>query len=252
MSEDQGAGQESQRLRELYEQRAAKADALRAAGTDPYPARTERSHTLAEARAAFEEAAEDEPPNVAVAGRITAIRNMGQIAFLDIADGSDRLQILAQEKPLGDGWALLDQLDLGDFVAAAGEMTRTRRGEVSLGASSLSLISKALRPAPEKFHGLQDTEARYRQRYLDLQVNEDSRQVFERRSRIVAALRRFMDGRGFMEVETPVLQRTSLSVEESIAGPAIVEQFDATTVIEPGMVARLDSAGNILIETGAS
>ena len=197
----------SDRLQELYDRRLAKAAALRAQGLDPYPARTGRDHTLSEARAAFEaaEGAETEPPSVTVAGRVTNVRGQGKVVFVDVRDGDGRLQLFCRVAALEDG-AALEQLDLGDFVEAQGPLMRTRRGEVSVEVRRLALITKALRPPPEKFHGLQDQEARYRQRYLDLQSNEESLEVFRLRSRIVAALRRRMDSRGFVEVETPVLQ----------------------------------------------
>jgi lysyl-tRNA synthetase class 2 len=212
----------SERQRELTGQRRHKAESLRAVGQDPYPARTVRTHTLAEAQAAFvsyEGAAGEASgataggagPRVVVAGRVTALRDLGKIAFLDVRDGSGKLQLhcgrdTVQSTEQSWGWELLGSLDLGDFVEASGTMIRTRRGEVSLDVEGWRLLTKALRSPPEKFHGLQDVEARYRQRYLDLQANPESRQVFETRSRVIAALRRWMDDRGFLEVETPVLQ----------------------------------------------
>ncbi len=205
-------GRPSERLRELRRQRLQKAGALRAAGVDPYPARGGGPLTrIAEARSRFEAAeaagtADADAPPVRVAGRITNLRRLGKLAFLDLRDGSGAVQLMCRRNLLGDGWTLLASLDLGDFVEAAGAMLRTRTGEVSVDAAELRLLTKSLRPPPEKFHGLQDVEARYRQRYLDLQANEDSRAVLVRRSRIVAAVRRFMESRGFLEVETPVLQ----------------------------------------------
>ena len=218
----------SERQRELTEQRRQKAAALRAAGQEPYPARVARSHTLAEAEAefvAFEEAAGESNvaaaggagPQVVVAGRVTALRDLGKIAFLDLRDGSGKLQLHCGRERFqsseggtaeegSGGWELLGSLDLGDFVEARGTMMRTRRGEMSVDVTGWRLLTKALRSPPEKFHGLQDVEARYRQRYLDLQANPESRAVFETRSRVIATLRRWMDARGFLEVETPVLQ----------------------------------------------
>ena len=204
----------SERQRELHQQRRQKAESLRAAGSDPYPARTSRTHTLAQAKAefvAFEEAASGAAPSVVVAGRVTALRNLGKIAFLDLRDGSGELQLHCGRDAVthegeSAGWGLLESLDLGDFVEAWGSMMRTRRGEVSVDVEGWRLLAKALRSPPEKFHGLRDVEARYRQRYLDIQSNPGSREVFEVRSRVIAALRRWMDERGFLEVETPVLQ----------------------------------------------
>ena len=210
----------SERLQELSAQRRAKADALRAEGVDPYPARGGgRVIRVAEARASFEAfesagsapaasgaPAEAEAPATRVAGRITNLRNLGKLAFLDVRDGSGTIQLMCRRNTLLDSWAVLRALDLGDFVEAAGPLMRTRTGEVSVDASELILLTKSLRPPPEKFHGLHDVEVRYRQRYLDLQANDDSREVLVRRSQIVAAVRRFMEARGFLEVETPVLQ----------------------------------------------
>ncbi len=200
---------DSDRLRDLIAQRRHKADALRARGIDPYPARVSRSHTIDAARTAFAqaEAGAADPLTATVAGRVMAVRNMGHLAFLDLQDGSGRLQLHCRPDALGPGaWSLLDAIDLGDFLQATGPLIRTRRGEISVDVRDWRLLTKALRPPPEKFHGLQDMEARYRQRYLDLLMNEESRAVFLARSRIISAIRRFMDGRGFMEVETPVLQ----------------------------------------------
>ncbi len=197
-------------LRELVEQRTAKANALRADGIDPYPPRTERSHEIGQARALFEAheatTADADSPTVTVAGRVTAMRHMGRIAFLDLRDESGQMQLLASRRALGDTWPMLNLIDIGDFVEAGGTLIRTRTGEISVQADSVRMLSKALRPPPEKFHGLQDIEVRYRQRYLDLIANDDAKQVLRQRSWIVSEMRRFMDERGFLEVETPVLQ----------------------------------------------
>ena len=200
----------SERLEALRAQRLEKVAALRREGVDPYPARGGGQVTpIAEARAAFEEAEEaggESGPATRVAGRVTNLRDLGKLAFLDVRDGSGTIQLMCRRNRLLDGWGVLQALDLGDFVEASGDLIRTRTGEITVGAGTLILLTKALRPPPEKWHGLQNVEARYRQRYLDLQANERSREVFVQRSRIIAALRRFMDERGFLEVETPVLQ----------------------------------------------
>ena len=209
---DQPAPQlsESDYLVAIMQERIAKAEALRAEGVDPYPQRTSRDGDLAQARARFEQHEADQPdadgPPTTVAGRITAVRNMGRIAFLDLADDSAALQVIASRRGLGEDWGLLERLDLGDFLEASGALVRSRRGEISVMAESLTLLTKTLRPPPEKFHGLQDIEIRYRQRYLDLIANDAAKQVLRQRSQIIAAMRRFMDARGFLEVETPVLQ----------------------------------------------
>ena len=210
MTADQPSGSDTRYLREIMAERQAKADALRGEGIDPYPLRTGRTHTIGEARALFEEheqnASDSEGPPATVAGRIAAMRNMGRIAFIDLEDDTGQIQIMASKRALGESWGLLDAFDLGDFIEASGLLIRSRRGEISVQAESLAMLSKALRPPPEKYHGLQDVETRYRQRYLDLIANDEAKEVLRTRSKIVSAMRRFMDDRGFLEVETPVLQ----------------------------------------------
>ena len=197
------------REEELIAQRLEKLERLRANHIDPYPPRYPRTHTTQQAVALFEaqeRAGNPHPPEqVSVAGRITALRRMGKASFLDIRDGSGRLQLHLRQDLLGEGYGLLSELDLGDFLGAQGPLFRTRTGEVTLGANQLTLLTKTLRPPPEKWHGLADVEKRYRQRYLDLMANEEVRSLFQLRSRMVSAIRRFMEARGFLEVETPVL-----------------------------------------------
>src|ERR687892_2677736 len=135
-----------------------------------------------------------------VAGRVMARRDMGKLVFLDLVDRSGRLQLLCREEKTGPV-----DLDLGDVVGATGVPARTRRGEPSLAVSALELLAKNRRPLPDTFHGLQDVETRYRQRYLDLLVNEESRADALLRVRVVSAIRRYLDGHGFVEVETPIL-----------------------------------------------
>jgi lysyl-tRNA synthetase class 2 len=200
----------SERPDEFYEQRLAKLERWRGRGVDPFPPRYRRSHSNDEARAAFEawEAAgsNGDGPVVSIAGRITARRDMGKARFLDLRDGSGRLQTYCKADILGKAFESLDDFDIGDFAGATGRLFRTKTGEVTVEAADLVLLAKALRQPPEKWHGLQDVEIRYRQRYLDLVANDDVRQLFQTRSRVVAAMRRFLDARGFIEVETPVLQ----------------------------------------------
>jgi lysyl-tRNA synthetase class 2 len=142
-----------------------------------------------------------------VPGRVKSIRQHGKSAFLDIHDGKEKLQLFIRRDGLPETAALvLDNLDLGDVVGAAGALIRTRTGELSLKVEDLTLLSKALRPLPEKWHGLADVETRYRQRYLDLATNEESRRVFEVRAALVKGIREFLDARGFLEVETPMMQ----------------------------------------------
>lgn len=201
---------DSHRLREIISERQAKAASLRTSGIDPYPQRTGRTHTIGECLEIFSAHEADAPdtdgPRVTTAGRITALRNMGRIAFIDLEDDTGRIQILASKRALGESWGVLDAFDLGDFLEASGPLIRSRRGEISVQADVVVMLSKTLRPPPEKYHGLQDVETRYRQRYLDLIANYEAKEVLRTRSKIVSAMRRFMDDRGFLEVETPVLQ----------------------------------------------
>ncbi len=190
------------------EVRKAKRAALIAAGRDPYGSRFDYSHHVEElveqyAGLADGESTEDE---VRVAGRIMARRIQGKIAFLEVADATGKMQLFCRVNALGDeAYAELCDLDLGDWIGVDGTMMRTKRGQLSVAVASFELLSKALRPLPEKFHGLADKETRYRQRYVDLIVNPEVRDTFAKRSAIVSAIRRYMEGEGFMEVETPFL-----------------------------------------------
>jgi lysyl-tRNA synthetase class 2 len=182
---------------------------LRERGIDPYPPRFGRTHAAIEAAAAFEawEASPtDDPPAATVAGRVTALRRMGKAAFLDLRDGTGRIQVSARLDHLGEpGFEILKDVDLGDILGAAGPLFRTKTGEITVDAESLTMLAKSLQAPPEKWHGLTDVEQRYRQRYRDLIANAEVRDLFALRSRVVSAVRRFLDGRGFIEVETPVL-----------------------------------------------
>lgn len=198
-----GAGAAPHRpLETLIEQRKAKLAALRARGIDPFRNKFTPSETCAQARANYAEGRE-----VAVAGRITAHRDMGKSMFVDIRDQSGRIQLYAQKNVLGDEqFELFKDLDLGDFIGARGTMFTTKTGEISVRVSSFVILAKALRPPPAKWHGLEDTELRYRQRYLDLMANPEVLELFLKRSQIVREIRNFLHARGFVEVETPVLQ----------------------------------------------
>jgi lysyl-tRNA synthetase class 2 len=196
---------------ELIQIRREKLARLRARGTDPYPARTSRTHTATEATSAFERweaaGATGDAPAVTVAGRITALRDMGKASFLDVRDGTDRIQCYIKKDIIGeDAYGGLADLDLGDFLALSGPLFRTRTQEITVEARSYGVLTKALRPPPEKWHGVEDVEIRYRQRYLDLMANAEVREIFRKRAAIIANIRRFLDARDFMEVETPVLQ----------------------------------------------
>ena len=199
----------SAREEELYRERLAKLNRLRQRGIDPYPTRFDRTHTSTAAIAAFEasEAASQDAPTVTVGGRLTALRRMGKAAFLDLQDGDGRIQVFARADNLNpaDFETLKDDIDLGDILGFSGPLIRTRAGEISVQAESLTMLSKSLQTPPEKWHGLTDTEQRYRQRYRDLIANEETRELFRLRSNVVSAIRRFLDARGFIDVETPIL-----------------------------------------------
>ena len=196
-----------QRGDELLRNRRLKLERLLARGIDPFPPRFNRSHTTAQAVAALAGpgGAEVEGSEVSVAGRMIRMRSMGKASFADIEDSEGNIQLFLRKNTLGDEYALLDDLDLGDFVGATGTMMRTRTGEVSVQVQTFTLLAKALRPPPEKFHGLRDVEQRYRQRYLDLISNREVHETMRSRSRIVSAIRAFFDSRGYLEVDTPVL-----------------------------------------------
>ena len=178
---------------------------MAAAGDPVFPSRVPRSHLAAAARSLADE---PDAPEVDVAGRIMSLRRMGKTSFAALRDGSGEVQLFLNAGELGaDTYRhVLDVLDVGDIVSAGGPVFRTRAGEPSVRAQRLTVAVKALRPLPEKWRGLQDPEARYRQRYLDVIANQDVRERFEARTRIVSTIRRVLDAQGFMEVETPSLQ----------------------------------------------
>jgi len=195
---------------ELIAQRLEKRARLLDLG-DPYPARTTRTHEAAAAVAeleASEAVGHDRTDRaVTVAGRITAQRLMGRAAFLDVRDGSGRLQLHVRNDAVSpEMFEQLPLLDLGDFIEASGPLFRTRTGEPTVAVTSYAILAKAVRPPPEKWHGVQDVEIRYRQRHLDLMSNERSRAIARTSANVVAAVRRFFHERGFIELETPVLQ----------------------------------------------
>jgi lysyl-tRNA synthetase class 2 len=194
---------------EIIALRTAKLERLRSRGIDPYPARFHPSHTAQQAIDLLGDGGETSDP-VTVAGRITAMRQMGKASFIDLRDGSGRIQTYVKEDVVGaQAYDTLHDIDLGDFLGVRGPLFRTKTGEPTVQVSELTLLAKALRAPPEKWHGLQDTELRYRQRYLDLVANQEAREAFITRSRVISAVRRFLDERGFLEVETPVLQASA-------------------------------------------
>src|SRR5437762_2165598 len=190
-------------------QRREKLEALRAQGLDPFGGRFPVTHWAAPLAERLRSAGEEELKGVepvSLAGRIVALRDHGKSCFAHLMDYTGRIQLYARADRLGDDYARFTDLDLGDFIGVTGEMFRTRTGELTVNVKAWSFLAKALRPPPEKWHGLKDVETRYRQRYVDLVVNADVRAIFLLRARLVAALRRFLDARGFLEVETPMMQ----------------------------------------------
>jgi lysyl-tRNA synthetase class 2 len=186
----------------LIEQRKAKLAALRAQGIDPFQNKFTPTETCAEARGNYLEGRE-----VAVAGRITAHRDMGKSMFIDVRDQSGRIQCYAQKNVLGDEqFHIFTHLDLADFVGVKGALFTTKTGEISIKLASFTILAKALRPPPAKWHGLEDTEIRYRQRYLDLIANPDVKKIFLQRSEIIHEIRNFFHERKYVEVETPAMQ----------------------------------------------
>jgi lysyl-tRNA synthetase class 2 len=197
----------------LIAQRREKLEALRASGANPFGRAFETSGAIAEVREKFSEGV-----TLRAAGRITAHRDMGKSHFVDLHDSTGRIQVYIHAKEVGaDLIEMFKLVDLGDFIGVEGTCFLTKTGEPTLKVHKLEMLGKSLRPLPEKWHGLQDVETRYRQRYLDLLTNEQSRAVFEKRITIVREIRHFMEARGFLEVETPMLQ--------AVAGGAAAEPF---------------------------
>jgi lysyl-tRNA synthetase class 2 len=201
------------RLDAINEQKRLKLEKLRARDIDPYPHRFERTHSAEEAIKHLEsrekkgEAAGQEKGLISVAGRIMAIRKMGKASFFDIRDGSGKIQLLFQSTSLHEAQLeLFKDLDIGDIVGVRGNLLRTRTGEPTIAVADFTLLAKSLQPLPEKWHGLSDIDTRYRQRYIDLIANGEVKEIFRVRSRTIAAVRQFLDQRGFIEVETPVFQ----------------------------------------------
>jgi lysyl-tRNA synthetase, class II len=200
-------------LSEHQQRRLGKLRELREQGIDPYPPRSNRTHTALEAQERFADLepsldGEHDAEEITVAGRVSAVRDMGRSVFCHVRDGSGTIQLFLRRNDLGEdrhSW-FKRMIDMGDFIEAKGRLFRTRTGEITVHVSDVALLSKALTPPPEKWHGLVDVETRYRQRYADLIANEEVRDVFVKRSLIVRAMRQFFDSRGFLEVETPTLQ----------------------------------------------
>jgi lysyl-tRNA synthetase, class II len=193
---------------DLLAERRAKLKRLREAGIEPYPHGFPDRTEVAAVRESHEgiEPGEETSDRYRVAGRLIAKREHGKSAFLDLIDGTGQIQVQARVDELGDAYEGLLALDVGDIVGIEGTVFASRRGELTIRAEAWELLSKSLRPPPEKFHGLEDVETRYRRRELDLMANEETRELFVTRTRTISAVRRWLDSRGFLEVETPVLQ----------------------------------------------
>jgi len=195
----------SSRLERITSQKLESLNRIRGKGINPYPHCYHPSHAIKEAVALFEQGGKAE--SISLAGRIMARRSMGKMVFADIRDGSGKIQLCFRYDLLGkEEFELLDEIDIGDIIGAEGRLFRTKAGEITLEVSHFTMLCKSLRPLPEKWHGLADVEKRYRKRYLDLISNEETRNMFILRSKIITAIRNFLDSHGFVEVETPVLQ----------------------------------------------
>lgn len=197
---------------DLRQNRVDKLARFRARGDEPFKYSFDRTSSIAEARAAFEKAALTAPDpahsdiHVALAGRMTAFRTHGKTAFADIRDESGRLQLYFKKDALGDEvFSTLHDLDLGDFIGGTGKLFRTRTDEITIAVERFELLAKSLRPLPEKYHGLTDVETRYRRRYLDFVANPEVKDIFRKRSGVIASMRKWLIERGYLEVETPML-----------------------------------------------
>jgi lysyl-tRNA synthetase class 2 len=198
------------RLDRIAQQRRQKLEKLRKRGIDPYPSSYERSHTTRQALELLErqeKKSQTRTKAVSLAGRLTAMRRMGKTSFADLRDSEGKIQLCVYKDRLDKkALELFQDLDIGDIIGVSGKLFRTRTGEPTLDVESFTMLAKSLQPLPEKWHGLADVETRYRQRYLDLIANAPAREVFQVRSQAIAAIRQFLNKRGFIEVETPVLQ----------------------------------------------
>lgn len=209
MAENQNAADQASTLNDERATRLAKRAALFEAGQNPYPEHSELEDYVADIEAKYAELAdgEDTEDVVKIAGRVVAKRGQGKIMFIVVRDATAEIQLFCRINDMDEAaWNTLKALDLGDILDVTGVVVRTQRGQLSVAPKSATLLSKAVRPLPEKFHGLSDKETRYRQRYVDLIANDDVRETFRKRSQILSTFRRFMESDGYMEVETPILQ----------------------------------------------
>lgn len=209
MAENQNAADQASTLNDERATRLAKRAALFEAGQNPYPEHSELEDYVADIETKYADLAdgEDTEDVVKIAGRVVAKRGQGKIMFIVVRDATAEIQLFCRINDMDEAaWNTLKALDLGDILGVTGVVVRTQRGQLSVAPKSANLLSKAVRPLPEKFHGLSDKETRYRQRYVDLIANDDVRETFRKRSQILSTFRRFMESDGYMEVETPILQ----------------------------------------------
>ena len=209
MAENQNAADQASTLNDERATRLTKRAALFEAGQNPYPEHSELEDYVADIEAKYAELAdgEDTEDVVKIAGRVVAKRGQGKIMFIVVRDATAEIQLFCRINDMDEAaWSTLKALDLGDILGVTGVVVRTQRGQLSVAPKSATLLAKAVRPLPEKFHGLSDKETRYRQRYVDLIANDDVRETFRKRSQILSTFRRFMESDGYMEVETPILQ----------------------------------------------
>lgn len=209
MAENQNAADQASTLNDERATRLAKRAALFEAGQNPYPEHSELEDYVADIEAKYAELAdgEDTEDVVKIAGRVVAKRGQGKIMFIVVRDATGEIQLFCRINDMDEAaWNTLKSLDLGDILGVTGVVVRTQRGQLSVAPKSATLLAKAVRPLPEKFHGLSDKETRYRQRYVDLIANDDVRETFRKRSQILSTFRRFMESDGYMEIETPILQ----------------------------------------------
>ena len=187
-------------LENLQKERLKKLKNIKRLGVDPYPAKSNRKHTISIARKMMGK-------KVVVAGRLRSLRPHGKITFVDLEDASGKIQLFFSQQELnGEKYEFLTNLDLGDFIQTSGEIFKTQAGEISVRVSNFKLLTKSIRPLPSAWYGLEDVEERYRQRYVDLVMNPQVRKVFDIRHKVVRLIREFMQDKGFVEVETPTLQ----------------------------------------------
>ena len=232
------------RLDQIIKQRQEKLERIRQRGIEPYPYGYRRTHTTQQAvdLLSQQEEGKIESPEVNLAGRIMAHRPFGKIAFLDLRDGSGKIQLYLSTDKLSHSLnQLLEEIDIGDIVGVSGKLIRTRTGEATVEVMDFTLLSKALQPLPEKWHGLSDIDKRHRQRYLDLIANTEVKEIFQARSRIITAIRQFFNQRGFIEVETPTLQP---SAGGALARPFITHHH----TLDQDFVLRIATEASAVLE----